>query len=283
MRDDAAPTTNDRYIFDNAAAQTATRFAALAAMFDPGTIRHLQEIGVTKGWSCLEIGAGGGSIANWLCDQVGAEGYVVATDIDTQHLQSLRKPNIEVRRHNIARDPLPPAAFDLVHARLVLVHLPERDEVLGRMLAALKPGGWLLAEEFDSLSIQPDPAVSANELPIKTLRAMEQLMAFRGVDSLYGRRLMARVRAVGFAEIAAEGRAFMWEGQSIGTALTRVNFEQIKSQLIELGLVSEVEFEHDVRLLDDERLLFPSPIMWAVRGRRPESGEVNAKGADPML
>jgi ubiquinone/menaquinone biosynthesis C-methylase UbiE len=264
----APPTTNGRYIFDNAAAQTATRFSALAAMFDPGTIRHLTEIGVTKGWTCLEIGAGGGTIAGWLCDHVGAKGHVIATDIDTQYLNSLKRLNLEVRHHNIASDPLPEAAFDLVHMRLVLVHLPERDQVLTRVVAALKPGGWLFAEEFDSLSIQRDPTISSSEMPIKTLLAMEQLMARRGVDSLYGRRLAARVRSLGLVDMAAEGRAFMWEGRSAGAVLTRANFEQIRSELIELGLVTVSEFERDIRLLEDNELLIPSPIMWAVRGRR---------------
>ena len=244
-----AATNHGQYIFDNAAAETATRFSALATIFDPGTIRHLTEIGVTKGWTCLEIGAGGGTIADWLCDRVGPEGRVMATDIDTQYLNSLNKPNLDVRRHDIARDVLPEETFDLVHVRLVLVHLPERDEVLTRIVSALKPGGWLLAEEFDSLSLQPAPVIASTEIPIKTLSAMEQLMARRGVDLLYGRRLAARVRSLGLASVTAEGRLFMWEGQSKGADLTRANFEQIRNELIELGLITEsapkaIEFEN---------------------------------------
>jgi len=52
-----------------------------------------------------------------------------------------------VRRHNMATEPLPEAAFDLVHARLVLMHLPEREQALARMISALKPAGWLIDEE----------------------------------------------------------------------------------------------------------------------------------------
>jgi trans-aconitate methyltransferase len=54
-------------------------------------------------------------------------------------------------------DPLPDAAFDLIHARLVLIHVPEREEVLARLVAALKPGGWMVEEEFDSQSLPCDP------------------------------------------------------------------------------------------------------------------------------
>ena len=176
------------------------------------------------------------------------------------------KPNLDVRRHDIARDVLPEETFDLVHVRLVLVHLPERDEVLTRIVSALKPGGWLLAEEFDSLSLQPDPVIASTEISIKTLSAMEQLMARRGVDSLYGRRLAARVRLLGFASVTAEGRLFMWEGQSKGADLTRANFEQIRNELIELGLITESEFERDVDLLAQYELLFPSPTAFTPEG-----------------
>jgi hypothetical protein len=42
-----------------------------------------------------------------------------------------------------------------VHARLVLVHLPEREKVLAGLVAALKPRGWIIDEEFDSVSLPP--------------------------------------------------------------------------------------------------------------------------------
>ena len=85
-----------------------------------------------------------------------ARGHVVATDIDTRFLETLKRPNLEVCRHDITRDPLPEEAFDLIHARMVLIHLPERDLVLRRLAAALKPGGWLVCEEFDGTSAPPN-------------------------------------------------------------------------------------------------------------------------------
>lgn len=46
---------------------------------DQVTIRHLEAIGVSKGWNCLEVGAGAGSIAQWLSSRVGSSGHVVAS------------------------------------------------------------------------------------------------------------------------------------------------------------------------------------------------------------
>jgi ubiquinone/menaquinone biosynthesis C-methylase UbiE len=136
------------------------RFAALEKLFDAGTIQLLDERGVAGGWHCLEVGSGRGSIAAWLSERVGPTGRVIATDINTRFLDTLQRPNLELRRHNIVTDPLPEDEFDLVHVRLVLMHLPERDAVLGRLINALKPGGWLIDEEFDSLSLRANPELT---------------------------------------------------------------------------------------------------------------------------
>src|ERR671926_1028819 len=134
------------YRFDNAWLQARDRLAALEAQLDPGTIRHLQALGVGDGWHCLEIGGGGGSITEWLCRRVGPTGRVVATDINTRFLEALDFGNLEVRVHNIVEDELEQGAFDLVHARGVLVYLSQRDTMLERMVSALRPGGVVLVE-----------------------------------------------------------------------------------------------------------------------------------------
>ena len=136
------------YVFDNAAAPASQRFAGLQASYDQVTIRQLEQIGVAAGWSCLEVGGGGGSIARWLARQVTPGGHVVVTDIDPRWLES-GYPDIELRRHDIVVDELEKDPFDLAHERLVLIHLPERDRALRRMIDSLRPGGWLLIEDFD--------------------------------------------------------------------------------------------------------------------------------------
>ena len=78
---------------------------------------------VRPGWRCLEVGAGRGSMAVWLAEQVGENGLVVATDIDVTYLQRLHLPNLVVREHNILADPLDalgPGSFDIVSSRFVL-------------------------------------------------------------------------------------------------------------------------------------------------------------------
>ena len=117
------------YLLDNAQAVSVRRMSALARLFDAATLRALDATGLGEGWSCLEVGGGGGSVAHWLAARVAPTGSVLCTDIDPRHIPS-GPPNLRVVRHDIVRDPLPEAAFDLVHTRLVLIHVPERVEVL---------------------------------------------------------------------------------------------------------------------------------------------------------
>src|SRR5215475_6958128 len=116
------------YAFDNSWYRARQRLALLEQCLDAGTCRRISALGLADGWQCLEVGAGAGSVARWLCSQVGAAGRVVAIDIDTSFLDTLDEPNLEVRRHNLVSDTLPPDSFDLIHARMVLMHLPSREE-----------------------------------------------------------------------------------------------------------------------------------------------------------
>jgi ubiquinone/menaquinone biosynthesis C-methylase UbiE len=261
---------NSVYSLDNAAKEASTRFDALAAMYDPGTIRHLEQVGVTSGWRCLEVGGGGGSIAAWLASRVGPAGHVLVTDINPRFLESLQAANLEVRHHDIVNDPLPESAFDLIHSRLVLLHLPEREKVLDRLVAALKPGGWLVDEEFDVSSIQPNDTANPGEVLLKVLTATPQVMQDHGADDrTFGRRLFSRLRAHGLVDVAAEGSIFMWHAGSPGASLLRANAEQLHRNMIDAGYITEEEFAQDLARLDDPAFMTPAPIMWTARGRRP--------------
>ena len=142
-----------RYLLDNARVEAGERFIGLAELFDGVTCGHFDRLGVRAGWRCWEVGAGGPSIPEALAAAVGPTGYVLATDINPAWLDP--HGGYEVRRHDLVGDPPPePGTFDLVHARLVLVHVPDRARALATMVAALRPGGWLLVEDADT-ELQP--------------------------------------------------------------------------------------------------------------------------------
>ena len=259
------------YVLNNANREAPARFDALSEIYDRGTIRLLEERGVDEGWHCLEVGGGGGSIALWLAGRVGSTGCVLVTDIDPRFLEPLNASNIEVRRHNIVTDNLPDAAFDLIHVRLVLIHLPEREKVLARLVKALKPGGWLVDEEFDSISLLPDPNVNPGEVFLKTQAAILRLMTDRGVETRCGRLMHGRMRTCGLADVGAEGRLLMWQTGTAGSGLLRANFAELGPALISGGYITEQELGRDIARLNDPDFVMPSPILWSAWGRRPSA------------
>ena len=268
------------YVFDNRKESGEKRYRELSALYDAQTIRHIEHRGIEDGWSCLEVGGGGGSIASWLCMRVGPTGRVLATDIEPCFLKTLAFSNLEVRRHDIRYEGLPERQFDLAHARLVLMHLPGRELALQRMVTSLKPGGWIVIEDFDGLSILSSSNINPLEEELKLMRACYQVLMARGVEMRYGRWLPQQLRAQGLVNIGAEASLSLWRGRSVGTSLFKRSFEELADPIIRAGLVSETEFEADLKRLDELDFRMLSPMMWTAWGQVP--GPVRVPGVEGL-
>lgn len=197
-----------QYAFDNVWIHARERLRGLEQLLDPGTVRHLEALGVGEGWQCLEVGAGGGTIAEWLCHRVGRSGRVVATDLDTRFLDALNMPNLDVRRHDIVSEDLPECQFDLVLSRLVLGHIQNRNDAFRQMLSALKPSGWLVCEDADNASVallSPQDTVTS-ELFMKVERGKDKVMSARG-HVYCGRQLWGWLHALGLIDLHVEGES----------------------------------------------------------------------------
>lgn len=257
-------------MLNNAWEGARQRLSGIEAMADSGTIRYLEACDIDEGWECLDVGAGAGSIAKWLCDQVGVSGHVVATDVNTRFLEVIDLPNLEVRNHDIVVDDLPERAFDLAHARALFAHLEDPRGALGRMIAAVKPGGWLLFEEFDFLSVVPGPdhRADASALFERVMAAHNHVLSAR-FDPFYGRRLLHDVGTHKLTEIEAEGRTLMLEGGSGGARAFQLTFDQLREPMLRSGMISARDLDNVIDLLDDEDWMFMSMVIMAVRGRKP--------------
>jgi SAM-dependent methyltransferase len=259
----------DKYVFDNAWIQARQRLCGLEQLLDPGTIRHLDALGVREGWHCLDVGAGGGSITEWLCRRVGPNGYVMATDLDTRFLDTLTMPNLCVRRHDIVSDDLPECRFDLVLSRLVLGHILERENALRRMLFAVKPGGWLVCEDADNVSVAlvSPTDTQNNELFMKVERGKDKAMAARG--HLYcGRHLYGFLCALGLTEVHAEGRVSLLYAGSEATHWKKLSVEQLRKDIVNTQLATETEIDAYLALLDAPNFVAQGFIVMTAWGRR---------------
>ncbi|MET0790087.1 MAG: methyltransferase domain-containing protein [Polyangiaceae bacterium] len=146
----------DTYVAEGGGASEAARLKALQGGLDANTIRYLNRLGVRPGDVCLEIGAGGGSVACWMARMVGPSGSVVATDLDTDQFAAAAADhaNLIGRTEDVAEGVAPHPdgrLFDLAHARLVVGHVRDHDRAISNIVRAVRPGGWVLIEDADFL------------------------------------------------------------------------------------------------------------------------------------
>ena len=69
--------------------------------------------------------------------------------------------DVEIITADARRTGLPAGSFDLVHARTLLVNLPDPADVAAEMMRLARPGGWVASMEPDTehaLCYPPHPA-----------------------------------------------------------------------------------------------------------------------------
>jgi SAM-dependent methyltransferase len=254
------------YVLDNAHTAAATRLAILERLYDPLTRANLDAAYTGRygaGPDTWEVGAGGGSVAAWLATERGAR--VTITDVDLRHLSSRAVESAtSVLQHDVMTAD-PPGTFDLIHARLVLSHLPTPLPVIARLVDALRPGGWLCIEELDPM-LGYQPAADETHLLNHVGRAFTRALASRGGDPTLGRRLHPILRAAGLTRVHAGGSILTGYGGGAIAELMRVNVEQTADLLAEQG-ITPATLEDYRQALGDPGQWITMPVFWAVRGR----------------
>jgi SAM-dependent methyltransferase len=261
--------SSEGYLLDNRQAEAGERFTALSELFDPVTFRHLTAVGLGPGWACWEVGAGSASVPRWLAGQVGESGQVLATDLDTSWLPA-GETGFEVLRHEVGVDPVPAREFDLVHARLLLVHLPRRAEVLASLVGALRPGGWLVIEDADT-ALQPltcpDEYGPQQQLANRVQLAFRSLLAARGADLAFGRTLPRLLREAGLEGVQADG--YFPLSTPVRQSLQAATVRQVREGLLAAGLVSEAEIDQHLADLATGTLDLATAPLISAWGRKP--------------
>jgi len=258
------------YALANAWQEARQRLALLESQLDPATQRRLLTAGVSPGWHCLEVGAGGGSIAHWLCRTVGPSGRVLATDIDTRLAAIDAPPGLELLQHDLTRDPLPAAQFDLVHARWLLHHLPDLDDAIDRLVGALKPGGLLLIEEPDFYPVHAQHAGSP-PLYAQFMDALTRaVVAATGRDCYWARSLPTLLARHGLDDVDAAAEVAVLRGGGPLAGFYQLSGRQARQRVLDAGLMNAADYDAALALLDDPHLWAFGACTVAALGRRPE-------------
>ena len=120
-----------------------------------------------------------------------------------EHSARLGLRGVEVIQADARRTGLPAGSFDLVHARTLLVTIPEPAEVLAAMVRLARPGGCVASQEPDA-----EHAICYPALPAWTrLHELFQTSFGRnGADLLIGRRLAELYREAGLRDVQVQAR-----------------------------------------------------------------------------
>jgi SAM-dependent methyltransferase len=261
--------TGTEYSLDNAWQHARRRLQLVEQCYDPGTMRRLAAIGIEPGWRCLEVGAGAGSVTRWLCKAVGSAGRVCAVDIDTRFVEEIDADNLDVLALDIrtaeAGLTLGFGTFDFVHTRALLMHLPQREEVLDLLVALLKPGGRLLLEEGDLFPVAGLGAGGYAE----AWAGIEQAFGQAGVDCRWARRLPDHLIARGIEQVQAGCDVPLVEGGTPEAELFVLTATQIRDAVLATGTTLDQLAVFELELTTPGRWLPAFALMTASGRKRP--------------
>jgi SAM-dependent methyltransferase len=247
------------------------RLGILERTLDPITTGHLDRLAFSSARRprrCLEMAAGGGSIARWMGQRVAPGGTVVAADIDTRFLVDL-PTSVEVRRVDITTDSLEPLGFDLVHCRLMLLHLADPMAALQKLADAVAPGGVLLVEEWDYATVnayQTDHPLS--EVVNRVNDALFGLTLGMGINVWLGRALPDMVEATGLVDVDHVGSLRVTRGTPEPT-MQKASTTLLRPALVGRGLATEAELDEWFQALSDPSFRMIDYTTISVWGRRP--------------
>ena len=258
------------YVLDNDAPTARQILGCLSLMLDEFSIARLAPVVPVSG-RCLELGAGNGSVACWLAERVGRYGDVIATDVKTRHIR--RHPVVTMLRHDLAVEELPAGPFDVVHARLLLAHLPSRLDTLARLVGVLRPGGLLVVEEFGYAG-RGEVLAGAGRAGVEVYQEFQQALADVhlqvGWDADWAVDAHAAMRSAGLSDVDTVTHARSWRGGSAGCLLSLAISRELRQHLIGVGMVAG-ELDHLADLLTDPALVVMGDLLWSHLGRRPDA------------
>ena len=260
----------EQYTLSNQWEKARERLQLLEDYSNPYTFRKLEQAAIQEGWTCLEVGAGLGGVTRWLADKVGPQGQVDALDMETVFLEEIDKPNVNVLRQNLVSDPLPQGKYDFIFARDVLIHIPQREEVIKSLVGALKPGGVLMVEDVANLPSGVPYQRFTNDADLNAMfQAMMDTLEEHGHMSLYtGYRNVFYFEGAGLADVDARASAPFKRGKSLEGAMLNLTLVQLKPLFVQHGYDPEkIEALRQHFLSDDAR--FWGFVRVTTTGRKP--------------
>ncbi|HEX2055320.1 MAG TPA: methyltransferase domain-containing protein [Nitrospiraceae bacterium] len=247
------------YVFHRAEErQELERLRAIEHEFDPASRKRLLAAGVQRGSRCLEVGPGAGSILAWMSEVVGPSGLVCAVDLSTKFLAPDWPPHVDVRQADIRTVSLGEGSFDVVHARYVLIHIPDFEAVLKKMLRWLKPGGWLILEEPD---FSASRGITGDGVQLEAVKRVNEAIKIMydvlKMDYAVGLKLPGLLKVIGLIDLVVENHAPLSHGGSGPAIIMKMSAIQLREKYLATNVVSAADLDAYCRFAED-------PHTWAI-------------------
>ncbi|MFJ3773098.1 class I SAM-dependent methyltransferase [Streptomyces sp. NPDC090075] len=246
----------------------ADRLAALADACDPATLAVLDALPLAQDSRCLDVGAGLGTIARRLLARC-PQGRVTAADLDTRFLDGTADPRLDVRRLDVRTADLPAGSFDLIHARNLLAHLPDRERVLTRLVGWLAPGGFLYVEDVSFFPVDSSPHTAYRTLMRAGLATVGRTVG-SDLDG-WARSYPAPLLARGLTDVGLRVHCGPVTADSPDGVLWRRSLEQVRDAIVDGGAATGRQVEEGLACFADPAFTDLAPALVAAWGRAPRS------------
>jgi ubiquinone/menaquinone biosynthesis C-methylase UbiE len=241
----------------------------------------LDRVGLRPGQSAIDLGCGPRGILDMLAGRVAPAGRVVGLDADPAHAAMAAEfaaarglSGVEIITGDARSTGLPAGSFDLVHARTLLVNLPEPAGAAAEMTRLARPGGWVASTEPDTehaLCYPPHPAFDR----LRDIFAV----AFRrtGADPWIGRRVPELFRQAGLEHVEVEARVQMYPHGNSRRTIRLDLVQSMRPQVLEMGLATATELDDlDAAArahLDNPHTVVMSGLLFLTWGRKPDRAQ----------
>jgi ubiquinone/menaquinone biosynthesis C-methylase UbiE len=205
----------------------------------------LRAAGIGGPMRVLDLGTGLGHVAFQVADLLDPGGSVLGVDQAERLLEIAERRRAAAGAENIgflqadARAFSASEPFDAIVARLLLFHLPDREEVLRRQLDALRPGGTMVLVEFDIGAMRAEPEVPL----VEAVRGwIEAAFRLAGADPRIGTQAGQLLRRTGFEDVSTFGiQSYFAPSDPIGPLLCAGVTRSLAPQIVAQGIADEAE------------------------------------------
>jgi ubiquinone/menaquinone biosynthesis C-methylase UbiE len=244
------------------------RLRLQARVWEAATGRLLDQLGLGPGARCLDAGCGPGETMRAMAERAGPEGHVLGIDADSslgamalEMLQGAGHRQCAFSTRDLSTgEPIPGGPFDLVYARLLLFHLPQRADLLARLWEAVAPGGHLLIQDYDLRGISALPELDwVREL----LRVWAGAFGAMGADVSAGSRLPQLFAQAGIGSPDGTDVAGRIEPLATGRVILERTFRSVLPTALAHGVTTPDRAAETLASIDRDARRFPGhTVVW---------------------